>query len=388
MEKIRRLLKKALLFILNPKLILCLGFGWIITNGWSYVVLTIGTLLDIKWMVAVGGGYVAFLWFPMSPEKIVTVAIAIGLLRILFPNDTKTLGVLKQLNHKVKAEYMKLRKKSKKTKKTPTYINGAPLYKCDENIYKLEVPFYNIYTAVFMVKNGDKTIIIDTADKVEDAENYILPALKEIGVKKESVTAILLTHTHGDHTGGAARLAAACENAKIYSFADHNPYSKDREFKVINDGEIIEDCIKAVTLKGHENNSGGYLCLPSKTFISGDSIQLYGLDVYAMGIGFPKEYLSSLKKLLKMDMRKILASHEYSPLGSEATRKSEVKRYLRCAKECLLDLVDFVRMKSKEGITDAGDLEALFIKERAKIYEDFPTANFKNVIEAVKREYM
>ena len=68
-----------------------------ITNGWSYVLLGLGHHLNIHWMVAVAGTYIAFLWLPVSPEKIVIFAIAIGLLRLFFPSDQKTLAVLKKL---------------------------------------------------------------------------------------------------------------------------------------------------------------------------------------------------------------------------------------------------------------------------------------------------
>ena len=47
-----------------------------ITNGWSYILLGTETLFDIAWMKAVAAGYLAFLWLPVSPEKLVTLAIA------------------------------------------------------------------------------------------------------------------------------------------------------------------------------------------------------------------------------------------------------------------------------------------------------------------------
>lgn len=69
--------KKIVRFITNPHLILCFGIAWIITNGWSYVMLGLGTFFDIKWMVAVASGYLAFLWLPISPEKILTLALSL-----------------------------------------------------------------------------------------------------------------------------------------------------------------------------------------------------------------------------------------------------------------------------------------------------------------------
>ncbi len=102
--------KKIIQFIANPRLLLCFGIAWIITNGWSYIFLGIGTYYRIGWMVAIAGAYLAFLWLPVSPEKIVTFIIAIGLLRLLFPKDEKTLAVLKNGFEKAR-QILKARKK-------------------------------------------------------------------------------------------------------------------------------------------------------------------------------------------------------------------------------------------------------------------------------------
>ena len=115
-EKLRHNLKKTLQFIGNPHLLLCLLIGWLITNGWSYVLFGIGTWLEINWMVAVSGAYLAFLWLPISPEKLVTIAIAIALLRWLFPHDTKTLAVLRGWYEKAKAAVHRRRERKAEEK--------------------------------------------------------------------------------------------------------------------------------------------------------------------------------------------------------------------------------------------------------------------------------
>lgn len=104
-EKLKQNLKKAVQFIANPRLILCFMIGWMITNGWSYILCGLGTYLGIEWMIAVGGAYMALLWLPFTPEKIITCAIAIALLRWLFPNDKKTLAVLRGWYEKAKAAF-------------------------------------------------------------------------------------------------------------------------------------------------------------------------------------------------------------------------------------------------------------------------------------------
>ena len=116
-EKLKQNLKKAVQFIANPRLILCFMIGWMITNGWSYILFGLGTYLGIEWMIAVGGAYMALLWLPFTPEKIITCAIAIALLRWLFPNDKKTLAVLRGWYEKAKAAF-RARKERKADEKT------------------------------------------------------------------------------------------------------------------------------------------------------------------------------------------------------------------------------------------------------------------------------
>ncbi|MDD6142992.1 MAG: hypothetical protein PUD16_05815 [bacterium] len=118
-EKLKKSALKALRFITNPRFLLCFGLAWIITNGWSYVMLAAGTYFGIGWMTAVAGAYMAFLWFPFSPEKVATFAIAMALLRWLFPKDEKTLKVMKELYASAKAKARAFREKHKAKKESP-----------------------------------------------------------------------------------------------------------------------------------------------------------------------------------------------------------------------------------------------------------------------------
>ena len=107
-RKIQQIIKKAIQFITNPRLLLCVGLAWMITNGWAYVLLGLGTAFGIGWMIAVAGAYLSFLWLPITPEKVITMPIAIGLLRLLFPNDEKTLGILNKAKDKAVEEAKKI----------------------------------------------------------------------------------------------------------------------------------------------------------------------------------------------------------------------------------------------------------------------------------------
>ena len=95
-EGLQEMLRRWARFLLNPRLLLCLAIAWMLTNGWSYVMFGLGMLLKIHWMRVVGVAYMSFLWLPFTPEKLVTMVLAIGLMRLLYPRDRRTLGTLRR----------------------------------------------------------------------------------------------------------------------------------------------------------------------------------------------------------------------------------------------------------------------------------------------------
>ena len=116
--RIGKRLLKILAFFFNPRLLLCVGIAWMITNGWAYVFAGIGTLLGSPWMLAVSGAYLSLLWFPFTPEKIFTLTIAIWILALLFPRDKMTLAVLKASLQRTKDAFRnrKSRRQQRKNK--------------------------------------------------------------------------------------------------------------------------------------------------------------------------------------------------------------------------------------------------------------------------------
>ena len=112
--RIKNRIKKIFWFFANPRLLLCLGLAWLITNGWSYILLGLGIILDITWMQTVASAYLALLWIPFTPEKILTAIIEMFFLKILFPKDQKTLGLLKDMFVKVKEKQKEKKRKKNK----------------------------------------------------------------------------------------------------------------------------------------------------------------------------------------------------------------------------------------------------------------------------------
>lgn len=101
-------LKLLVRLILNWRFLVCFGIAWMITNGWSYILLGVGYFWGIDWMIWLGGGYLALIWFPLSPEKFITVAIAAFLAHKLFPAHTGALvAEIKLLVKKGKKKLLK-----------------------------------------------------------------------------------------------------------------------------------------------------------------------------------------------------------------------------------------------------------------------------------------
>ena len=196
--------------------------------------------------------------------------------------------------------------------------------KIDEGLFRLLVPFEEITTTVYFAVTKQGAAIIDAATYSSDVDDYILPALQALKIQENEVCRLLLTHPHSDHAGGAKRLVEQLPHLSVCA-----AYLSDLpNFTKIVDGEIILDCLQAVVLPGHTENSTAFLDLRSNTLLSGDCLQLKGIGKYVHGVTLPKRYKASVERLKTMPISRIVAAHEYEPLGSKAEGKEEVERYL------------------------------------------------------------
>lgn len=100
-EPLREKCREWLRALTNPRLLFCLAVGWFLTNGWAYCFMGVGVYLGIDWMRNAASVYLGLLWFPGTPEKLLTVGIAVGLLQIWFPEDERTLALLKDKQQKL-----------------------------------------------------------------------------------------------------------------------------------------------------------------------------------------------------------------------------------------------------------------------------------------------
>lgn len=202
----------------------------------------------------------------------------------------------------------------------------------DDGLYRLRIPFEELNTTVYLALSDGGAALIDAASDEGDVVNYILPALEKLGIPLEAIKLLLLTHSHGDHAGGLSALRKMIPRAKVRSMT---PFALP-SFSLLQDGEVLLGRLKVIHLPGHTEESCGYYDLQTRTLLSGDCLQLAGVGKYIHGINHRERYRDSVRRLTDMDIYRIVAAHEYVPLGSIAEGKTAVRDYL----EACLSLCD------------------------------------------------
>ena len=189
------------------------------------------------------------------------------------------------------------------------------------DIYRLKVPFYSVYTSVFLIKKQEASILIDCATYSSDVDDYIIPALQELNLQLKDVNYLVLTHNHSDHAGGKARILELVPTIQVVE-------------KV---GKHIINGINAVELKGHTLDCIGVFNEDTNTLISGDGLQGHGIGKYRCSLASKEEYLKTLKNIEEnKNIQNILFSHAYEPWYKDsAFGREEIEK-------CLLDCKNFV----------------------------------------------
>lgn len=163
-------------------------------------------------------------------------------------------------------------------------------------------------TNTYIVGKG-KVAIIDPGPVSDVHAAAILKA-----VAGETVTHIIATHTHNDHSPGIPAIKAAT-GAPTYGFGPHgvgarrdwpfdSPEGGDRNFipdHEVPDGGLIEGdgwTLEAIHTPGHISN---HLCLALKqdnVLLSGDHVMGWSTSIVSPPDGDMTQYMASLRKLL------------------------------------------------------------------------------------------
>jgi glyoxylase-like metal-dependent hydrolase (beta-lactamase superfamily II) len=170
-------------------------------------------------------------------------------------------------------------------------------------------PFTFKGTLTYIVGNG--TVAIIDPGPIDEAHIAVLLD----AVRAETVTHILVTHTHRDHSPAAARIKAAT-GAKTYGEGPHRAAralhvgepppleaSADRDFRpdvALADGDTVSGpgwALEAVTTPGHTANHMAFALKETPVLFSGDHVMAWSTPVVAPPDGAMSDYMASLDKL-------------------------------------------------------------------------------------------
>ena len=217
-------------------------------------------------------------------------------------------------------------------------------------------PFTFSGTQVHIVGTGE-VAVIDPGPDMPEHVDALLTALAG-----ERVTAILVTHTHRDHSP-ASRLLKAATGAPIIGCAPlalpDSAQGPDESFdpdyrpdRVLADGERLEGSgwtLEAVATPGHTSNHLCFALPEERALFSGDHVMGWSTSVISPPDGDMGAYMASLDTLLARDDAIYYPGHGEpvdNPqqlvrglIGHRRQREGQILRALREAEAGIPDLV-------------------------------------------------
>lgn len=239
----------------------------------------------------------------------------------------------------------------------------------NESICRVKIPYKNIFTTVYLIKSEQGAILFDAATTEYDVENYILPLLSECGVEKEDVKYVFISHAHGDHIGGLRPLLSRLPDSVAVSFSPKvaDDYS-DFKVKIAKDGDTLLDSFTLVSIPGHTGDSAALLDTRTKTLITGDCLQVYGIfgsDFWGSNISLSTEHLAALGRLRGMDIENIYTAHDFMPYGFKASGKEEVARFIDA---CEVPIMKIRRLIKENPSLEDAEIRALYNNDAPDVF--------------------
>ena len=211
----------------------------------------------------------------------------------------------------------------------------------------------NVYLAV----GKDSAAFIDTAYGKDEEVGAHLAHWRAQGEPR--VDAIILTHRHGDHIGGAVRLRDAT-GARLLCAADEREAIEAelggaRVNYVVGDGytlELGDSTLEFIDAPGHTLGSLCILHRQTGTLFSGDMVLGTGTTVISPDHGDMEAYMDSMAKLLDCDSDRIAPGHGpvidapedklRELLAHRVAREYEIERLLREGNRGVDDLLQAI----------------------------------------------
>jgi glyoxylase-like metal-dependent hydrolase (beta-lactamase superfamily II) len=171
-------------------------------------------------------------------------------------------------------------------------------------------------TGTYVIGNG-KVAIVDPGPDMADHVDAVLNA-----VRGETVTHILVTHTHADHSP-ASRAMAKATGAPVYAFGGHpkpppgvtTEQGGDHDFKpdvTLRDGEVVSGAgwtAEAVHTPGHISNHLCFAVREDNALLTGDHVMGWSTAVISPPDGNMRDYFTALRKVMARDEGVFIPTH-------------------------------------------------------------------------------
>ncbi|KAL8743163.1 MAG: hypothetical protein Q9190_004458 [Brigantiaea leucoxantha] len=190
-------------------------------------------------------------------------------------------------------------------------------------------------TNTYIVGTGHDRLLVDTAQGFECWTDAIQELLDAEGI---SISHVLLTHWHGDHTGGVPGLVKVYPKLSSSIFKN----SPDEGQQDIEDGQIISvegATLKALYTPGHSHDHMSFILEEENAMFTGDNVLGHGTSaVETLG-----EYMETLRLMKAQNCERGYPAHgavianlqskiqEY--LGQKERRERQILKSLKSIKE-------------------------------------------------------
>uniref|UniRef100_UPI0035CA301C MBL fold metallo-hydrolase n=1 Tax=uncultured Sphingomonas sp. TaxID=158754 RepID=UPI0035CA301C len=217
-------------------------------------------------------------------------------------------------------------------------------------------PFTYTGTQVHLVGTTDLAVI----DPGPDDPAHIAAIVRAIDGRP--VVAIVVTHTHRDHSPGSRPLAAAtgapiigCAPLALDDDGIRADASFDRDYapdRVLAEGESVAGqgwTLAALATPGHTSNHLAFALPETRALFSGDHVMGWSTSIVSPPDGNMTAYMASLEKLLPRDDRIYYPAHGdpvenpqrlvRGMLGHRKQREGQILRLLRAAPATIAEMV-------------------------------------------------
>ena len=219
-------------------------------------------------------------------------------------------------------------------------------------------PFTLYGTGTYIIGTGEVAVV----DPGPADAAHIGAILK--AVEGETISHILITHTHMDHSPGARILKEHCD-APTYAYGPHGAGKLEQGVEVeeggdmafqpdhkINPGDILSGpdwTVECVYTPGHTSNHMCFAYQEQKVLFTGDHVMGWSTSIISPPDGDMAAYMASLELLLERDDEVYWPTHGPAITDPKthvrafiAHREERVKQILACVADGVSHIADMV----------------------------------------------